>query len=517
MPARRPARSTRQQAVEGEFGPVARGRVSRRSGWPWGRVALTGVAVLAALALAGGGTVAWVLWYGTQQVGRIDVDHLRRAGDVDGNGTIDVEELTDVLTILVVGSDSRDGLTDDQLEALGTDRETGRRSDTIMLVQLDPRRDEATLLSFPRDLLVTRCDGSEGKVNAAYGIGERTGVGGPTCLVGTITEFTGIPINHYVEVDFAGFIEIVEAIGGVSLYLDEPLVDPYAGLDLPTGCVELDGNAALGFVRTRIDSDFGRIARQQRFLREVAAEAASVGTLVNVPRLLSLVDAVGKAVDADQDLTGGHMRRIAMSLRTMDTATIDMRTVPGEARRIDGLWYVVPDTDAAGPLFTALRESRTVPGDVGTSEVADSAGEQVAVGDVPALTVLNGVGEAGLGARAAAALRELGFTIDTVANADRYDHERTVVSHPSGLAGHAEVVAEALGGAELEAVEEAAVNGGAGGGELTVVLGGDYRLPDASAAVQRERRPAAAPSDSASPAAPSTPSYQAATPSEHRC
>jgi LCP family protein required for cell wall assembly len=493
MPPRPKHVAGRPDAAEGVFGPVLRGRPARRRR-PWARVAVVSLVALALLAATAGATVVSVLWYGTQQVGRVEVDHLRQAGDVDGDGTIDVEELTEVLTVMVVGTDSREGLSDEQLELLGTEREDGSRTDTIMLAQLDPDRDQVAVLSFPRDLLVDRCDGSRGKINAAYGIGERTGIGGPTCLVQTVTEFTGIPVNHFVQVDFAGFIDIVDAIGGVTLYLDEPLVDAYAGLDLPAGCVELDGRSALGFVRTRrIDSDFGRIARQQRFLREVVAEAVSVGTLVNVPRVLSLVDAVGRSIDADQDLTGAHMRRIAFSLRRLDVDALDMRTVPGESRRIDGVWYVVPDTDASAALFAAFRESREAPEDLGTREVVE-----VDVADVPPLTVLNGAGVGGLGTMAAERLREGGFTVETVGNAERYDHERTLVRYPPDLQGHAGVVAAALGGAELVP---------ASGGELTVVLGTDYEV-----SVQDAGAP---PAPTAAPAP--TPSFQAADPTEHHC
>lgn len=325
--------------------------------------------------LTAGATVAGVLLYGVQQVGRIEVEDLRQPGDVDGDGTVDVEEEQEVLNVLVVGSDSRAGLSDDELVALGTDRETGSRTDTIMLVQLDPRRDQASVLSFPRDLLVTRCDGSEGKINAAYGIGERDGTGGATCLVRTVGQLTGIPIDHFVQVDFAGFIEIVDAVGGVTLYIEEPLVDRDAGLDLPAGCVALDGRAALGFVRARkIDSDFGRIARQQRFMHEVFAKAASVGTLVNVPRLLALVDVAGRSVETDQELSLGRMRRIAFSLRDMSVDGLDMRTVPGTSRRIDGLWYVVPDEVEADTLFAAFRESRLAPAGLGREQAVTPAG-----------------------------------------------------------------------------------------------------------------------------------------------
>lgn len=493
--------------ADGPYGPLLRGGRYRPGGPNWRRIGVLAVVLLAVLALSTSVALTGVLWYGSQQVGRVEVADLQRAGDSDGDGSVDLPELTDVLNILVVGSDSRERLSEEDLAVLGTEREGGSRTDTIMLVQLDPRRDQASVLSFPRDLRVTRCDGSEGKINAAYAIGESTAGGGPTCLVRTVTELTGIPINHFVQVDFAGFIEIVDALGGVSLYLEEPLVDAYAGLDLPAGCVELDGRAALGFVRTRrLDSDFGRIARQQRFIREVVAEASRVGTLVNVPKLLSLVDAAGKAVDADRDLSLAQMRRIALSLRDMDAEGLDMRTVPGAARKVDGVWYVLADEAAAEQLFAAFREARPAPGDLGTGEPTEQP-TAVRVADVPPLVVLNGAGVAGLAGRAAEALDEHGFTVEEVGNASDYDQVRTKVTHPPALAEEAALVGQALGGAEV-------VEGGAGE-DLTVLLGSDYEpdAPEVAEPAAPEATVAATPEPEPAP----TPDFVGATPSEVRC
>lgn len=479
---------------DGQFGPTMRGvgrgpRWRRRIAYGLGGVALGIVFGIAA--------IAGVLWYGTQQVGRIDIPSLSTPGvaEADEELDIDIEEIDEVLNVLAVGSDSREGLTDEQLQELGTEREDGTRTDTIILVQLNPDREQVAMLSFPRDLLVTRCDGSRGRINAAFGIGEEIGIGGAECLVDTITELTGIPIHHFVQVDFAGFIDVVDALGGVTIFLEEPLVDAHAGVDLAAGCVELNGAQALGFVRVRrIDSDFGRIARQQRFIREVVHEAASVGTLVNVPRLFQLVDAGARAVDTDRDLSVGQMRRIAFSLRDLDPERLDTRTVPAVPRTIEGVAFVVAIEEEAERLFTAFRNAEVVPEDLGTDEP-----QPVTAADAPPIDILNGSGVAGLAAQAAEVLEANGFTVAETGNAESFDFERTQVIYADGLLEEAELLAEALGGASLVP--------GDPDDQLTVVLGADFSPPE----------PGDEPVAAATPTPTPEETFVGATPTDGQC
>lgn len=426
------------QPPPGPFGPALQGGVRRRQGRRWRHVGLAVVAAVAVLAALILGTGVALLWYGERSLNRVEVD-----GIAEEYG---IEELREVRNILVVGNDSREGLTEEQLRRLGTEDHGSRLTDTVMLVQLDPRRTSAAVLSFPRDLLVTRCDGSRGRINAAHHVGEAEGVGGPSCLVQTVSDFTGIPVHHYVEVNFAGFVEVVDTLGGVTMYFPEPIRDRHAGLDLPAGCVELDGVSALSFVRARqIDDDFGRIARQQRFIRELTDEATRVGTLVNVPRLFSLIDALAETVTTDADLSIRDMRRIAYSLRDFGADRLEARTVPGRNRVINGAAYVVAEEEAAETLFQAFRRAEVFPEGIGTEPP-----RAVAVGDVDPLTVLNGVGVSGLAAEVAAVLEQRGFEIAETDNAEHFDFAATVVRYPTGEAEEGELIAEALGGAQLE-------------------------------------------------------------------
>jgi LCP family protein required for cell wall assembly len=418
------------------------------------------VASLTVLAVLAVVTAAGLVWYGDRQIGKVDVE-TAVPGDMDGDGSVDIPELQEILNVLVVGSDSRKGLSREERDRLGTGSFEGTRTDTIILVQLDPARRGAAMLSFPRDLLVERCDGSEGRINGAFEIGVTEGMGGPTCLVRTVSDFTDIPIHHYAEINFAGFVKVVDTLGGVKMHLEEPIKDADAKVDLEAGCQTLSGREALGFVRVRkIDSDFGRIARQQRFIREVVDQLSSARIALDVPRLFRLVNAGAQALETDQQLSLGVMRRIAFSFRDLTSNRIDSRTVPAFNRLISGVAYVVADPEPAEALFEAFREGNAAPKNVGQKGASD-----VSVADVPPLRVLNGTTIGGLAAEASASLEARGFTVSGTANAEAQTLKRTRIVHPSDRPEEARLVAKAFPGARL--VSDVAAE------DIVVTLGAD--------------------------------------------
>ncbi|CAN5772509.1 hypothetical protein BH24ACT14_BH24ACT14_00380 [soil metagenome] len=264
---------------------------------------------------------------------------------------VDVKGLQDAggrMNVLIVGSDSRDQLNEQQRRRLGTGSADGLRTDTILLLQVQGNR--AAMLSFPRDLFVTRCDGSQGRINVAYARG------GPSCLVDTVTELSGIPVSHYMEVDFLGFAQIVNAVGGVSVFLDEPLSDRDAHIDLPAGCVTLNGRQALGFVRVRkVDNDLGRIARQQRFVKELAKEAAQPSTLLNPLRLFRTANAAGAALTADRGLGLVDLGKLAWAGRSLGGSRLRSFAVPGTDSVIGGAAVIVPNEAEAERIFRSFR------------------------------------------------------------------------------------------------------------------------------------------------------------------
>src|SRR5688500_13157584 len=311
---------------------------------PRRRRVLTLLAGFLAAVLLGVGVAAGAVHWGLASIDKTTVAGLV-SGDAQAAEAPSDAPAPRLLNVLVVGNDSREGMTAEERRSFGTGAFEGTRSDTIMLLQLEVGGDgRGAVLSFPRDLLVTRCDGSRGRINAAYTIGEERDGDGPSCVVDTVTDLTGIDINHYVEVSFAGFLRVVDALGGVGLYLDEPLYDEKAHLDVPAGCVRLQGVSALGFVRARhLDNDFGRIARQQRFLKETVREATDLGVLANPTKLYRIVDAAADAVQTDDALGLPEMREIAEGMRSLTANGLEVYTVPSTPTLSSGGAYVVED------------------------------------------------------------------------------------------------------------------------------------------------------------------------------
>ncbi|MGH2769704.1 MAG: LCP family protein [Actinomycetota bacterium] len=283
------------------------------------------------------------------------------------------------MNVLVVGSDSREGLSESDLERFdptGGDRTSGRRADTIVLVHLDERREQVVLVHFPRDLRVRNSSGGFSKINGVY-------QSGPEAMVRAVESFSGLPIHHFVEVDFNGFQKIVDALGGVRVFFERPIKDRDSGLDVPAGCVELRGEQALAFVRVRkIDDDFGRIARQQLFIRLVLEEFTSATTLLNPVKTARLVALVADNVITDARLTASDIKTLALRLRTFDPERVDMRVVPSAPKRIKGVSYVIADQKKADELFAAIRDRQPLP-DHGRSRAAPTG-----PGGVAAMSVL---------------------------------------------------------------------------------------------------------------------------------
>lgn len=250
--------------------------------------------------------------------------------------------------ILVVGSDSREALTREERAELTTGSTEGDRADTIFVLTIGGGR--TALLAFPRDLFVTRCDGSQGRINAAVALG------GPSCLVQTVSQLSGLPISHYLTVHFGGFRSLVDAVGGVEVCLERPISDASAGIDLPAGCQVLDGAQALGFVRVRkIDNDLERIKRQQQFLKALADELADPGTLANPVRLVQVAGAGGAALTADQELGPIDLLRVGWGLRGLASSGLNAHTVPASPATVGGAAVLQIDSGPAEELFARFR------------------------------------------------------------------------------------------------------------------------------------------------------------------
>lgn len=337
--------------------------------------------------------------------------------------------------VLVIGSDSREGLSREERNELTTGSEGGGRADTIFVMSV--RGGDVALLAFPRDLYVTRCDGSEGRINAALG------VGGPTCLSRTVTEVSGIDLHGFLSVSFGGFRDIVDAVDGVRLCLEQPISDRDAGIDLPAGCQRLGGADALGYVRVRkIDNDLERIQRQQRFLAALADRMLSPSTVLNPLRLFPVAGETAEALTVDDGMGPIDLGRVALGVRGLTGGGAVSETVPTQPVTIGGAAVLQQSDVEAEALYAAFRDG---------SILAESA-EGPARGDV-SVAVLNGAGQPGLAGRTAELLEDAGYRIAEVGNTS--PREVSVIRYPPGQQAAAELLArDAPGDVGLEEASE---------------------------------------------------------------
>jgi LCP family protein required for cell wall assembly len=376
---------------------------------------------------------------------------------VELSGVLDeVSESGEPENYLVVGIESAENLDPDDPVRMG--RAGARKSDTIMVLRIDPRGRGAKLLSLPRDLWVPIAGtGHSRKINAAVEIG------GAPLLIRTIDQNFGIDIHHYVQVDFAAFRGLVEAIDGVPIYFPYPARDRKIGLDIRrTGCVNLDAVQALAFVRSRtyeqlIDGeweldqslpDIGRIGRQQAFIRKALSRASERGAR-NPGTLDRLIDVGLDGITVDQELTAGDLFDLGRRFRSFDpenleTYSLDAAVTPDVVGDASILRL---DETAAAPILDLFREP---------SPSAGAAEGELDPASVR-LRVLNGTGQAREATDAGAALQSIGFGIDGFGDGPVLGNDRTRVQYPPGQEAAADLVARWLqGGAELEEVEGAA-------------------------------------------------------------
>lgn len=248
---------------------------------------------------------------------------------------------------LLVGSDTREGLTKAELKALrvgSVASAAGQRSDTILLVHISKARDKAVIISLPRDTLVTipQYTNSSGKVvtpfkaklNAAYNYG------GAPLLIQVVETMTNLRVDHYVEINFAGFAHMVDSLGGIQVCTKTNINDPKSHLVLSAGVHTLNGIQALKYVRTRdFDGmgDLGRMQRQQQFMSSVLRKATSTGVLLNPIKMLNFLNAALATVKTDSALNSSDLITLAKQMRNLSASKVRTLTVP-----LSNVNYVVP-------------------------------------------------------------------------------------------------------------------------------------------------------------------------------
>ncbi|WP_245614444.1 LCP family protein [Actinokineospora inagensis] len=261
---------------------------------------------------------------------------------------------------LIVGSDSRADLSAEDEQRLGTGDAKGQRTDTIMLMHLPDNGTKPTLVSLLRDSYVDIPGKGQNKLNAAYAFG------GAPLLAKTVELRTGLRVDHYMEIGFGGFANVVDAVGGVQMCLANPIDDPLAGINLPAGCQELDGANALGYVRTRKGprADLDRVIRQRQFISALTDKATSFGTVINPFRMVPLIAGAPDAITVDEGDHLWNLPSLAFAMGAGDGLTTT--TVPfSGTKTVKGIGSVVVwDKAKTDKLFTALRTDAEVPADV---------------------------------------------------------------------------------------------------------------------------------------------------------
>ncbi len=458
----------------------------------WPRRLLIGTCIFLAVAvLAAGGGYAYLRW----RLGQI---HKVTLNDL-------AEDTGSVMNVLLVGSDSRDRLTGDLADQAGKNTVTGQRSDTIMVLHVDSKAQKAALLSIPRDLYVkiagtTKSD----RINASFASG------GPQTLIETIKANLGIQINHYMEVDFVGFRNIVNTVGGVNVYVPAPARDTMSGLDIKEpGCIRFDGDVGLSWVRSRHyeyfesgkwrsdpTSDIGRIQRQQDFIRRMMRKAVSSG-LSNPLTLNRLVGIGVKDVTIDSAMSTSDLLRVARRFKSLDPDTVDMLTLPTTDANIGGADVLKLNRDEAQGYIDRLN---------GVGQPASGAPE-IHPRDVR-VRILNGNGTEGAATKAAADFAVPGFNVADKGDADNFKYARTTIRYATGQKAKADLLVRYLqsGATTTEDSTLRTV-------DATVAVGADYRglraqpSPDDTASTAPATSSTTAPSGIPQPkGAPSQPS-----------
>jgi LCP family protein required for cell wall assembly len=366
---------------------------TRRRSWKQ-RILLSTGCVFVALCLGGASVAGYVL---------VKYNSIERFEDLD----IDAAPAGEPENYLLVGSDARDGLD-------------GRRTDTIMVARIDPAEEQASVLSLQRDLVVPIAGtGETGRINSAYAMG--TAEEGRQRLIDTIRENFAIEIHHYVEVSFEGFARLVDAVGGVPLFFDTAVRDQESGFyNEQLGCVTLDGQQALQFVRSRHvqymtrdgwesdgTADLGRITRQQIFMEK--ALSRTLGEIRSEPlKVTQLIDIAVDTVGLDGALGISDIRDLAERFQDFDMSALRTYPLPVVDRGDNAT--VAVDERAAEPILNVFRGED--PGEISPRLIT--------------VSVLNGSGQQGQANNVAGALQVVGFEIGETGNVPP---EGTVLPH----------------------------------------------------------------------------------------
>jgi LCP family protein required for cell wall assembly len=332
------------------------------------------------------------------------------------------------------------------------------RADTLVLARLDPETKSITMLSFPRDLYVELPGYGYDKINTAYPYG------GPALCVETVGQLTGLPVHHFIEVDFGGFWHVVNLLGGVYYPVDRRYYNPessvWKSIDIEPGYQRLDGHDALDFVRFRHDArgDFSRMQRQQTFLKELQRQSGRWNK--DWKRVAKLLTAITSETTSDLDSLQQLLPLASLAL-TLDTSDVHTVRLEGGMQMMNGLSYVVASPDEVQAAVAEFADPTQAP-------VVDRGGSMPK--KAYSVRVYNGSGVDGVATAASDQLVDLGYQAEAAGNADAFDYGNSVVYATKGMKDTAAQFVRLLSPAQLRILPR--TPGGTDG--ITVVVGATF-------------------------------------------
>jgi LCP family protein required for cell wall assembly len=329
---------------------------------------------------------------------------------------------------------------------MGSDQRRGepqQRTDSLMVARVDPQKKTVQIISIPRDTRVAIPGKWTTKINAA------AVYGGPTLVIKTLKQVTGLPITHFVNINFYGFRDVVDAIGGVWIDVPFEIYDTQASgfgkayATVHKGYQKLDGKHALTFVRTRhtmADSDFGRMRNQQAFIKALGKQALS---LSNAFKASSIIDAV--AANLDTDLTPAQLADLVLQFKGMKDGGIDTATAPSAAKYVDGVSYVIIDDEKLKAMIARMKKGLPLEVKAGNDTEGSTTPTVTIKPSEVKLTIRNGAGVSGLGKQCSDFFLSKKFTVKETGNMSQYVYGRTLVVYQKGNEAKANFVRETLG------------------------------------------------------------------------
>lgn len=406
--------------------------------------------------------------------------------------------------ILLVGSDSRsdaegNALTPDEINMLRAGDEENDNTDTIMVIRIPNDGSSATAVSIPRDTYIHDAKNGNMKINGVYGtyknekkaeLSQKGGIegakleeesknAGRKALMDTVSNLSGIKIEHYAEVGLLGFVLLTDAVGGVDVCLNEAVDDEFSGAKFKAGRQTLNGPDALSFVRQRHGlprGDLDRVVRQQVFMASIVNKVLSSGTLASPTKFADLSEAVRRSVKLDANLDPAQF---AMQMQNLAGGNVQFSTIP--VTSIDGVGdygesVVTINTKDVNKFFQTLLGEKSEP----SSSAPPSDNPKQALLDATrntSINVLNATQTSGLAAAVAGALGDMGLKIDQVTNAEPGLYNQTTIVASRADDPAAIALAGELGGLPIQASNSLNAN------EVAVVVGSDYDGPKSNSPI----------------------------------